>query len=64
MDSMPNISADRLKTLSREIFSRKGAPEENAETVADLLIRANLAGHDSHVVIRIPHYARRLTRED
>ncbi len=57
---MPNIRADQLKSLTRAIFSRKGASDENAETVSDLLVKANLAGHDSHGVIRIMPYVKEI----
>lgn len=53
---MPNVRADQLKSMAEEIFSKKGAPEEHARLVSELLVRANLAGHDSHGVVRIPWY--------
>jgi hydroxycarboxylate dehydrogenase B len=53
---MAKFSPSQLKTLTREIFVRKGASQEDAETVSDLLVRANLAGHDSHGVIRVSSY--------
>ena len=31
-------------------------PRHIAENVAEILVNANLAGHDSHGVIRIPSY--------
>lgn len=37
---------------------KKGASEENARTVAKLLVNADLAGHDSHGVYRIPSYVK------
>jgi LDH2 family malate/lactate/ureidoglycolate dehydrogenase len=49
-------SAEELDRLGREIFLATGATEENAEGVMRSLIGANLAGHDSHGVIRIPSY--------
>jgi uncharacterized oxidoreductase len=55
---MANFSSHQLKTLTREIFVRKGASQEDAEIVSDLLVRANLAGHDSHGVIRISSYVK------
>jgi uncharacterized oxidoreductase len=41
-------------------MARGGAPEEEAHWVADHLIEANLAGHDSHGVIRLPWYVEAL----
>ncbi|MGI8857140.1 MAG: Ldh family oxidoreductase, partial [Thermomicrobiales bacterium] len=48
--------AETLGDLSRAIFRAAGATAENAEGVTRSLIGANLAGHDSHGVIRIPSY--------
>ncbi len=38
------------------VLERCGAPEAYAATVADHLVEANLAGHDSHGVMRLPQY--------
>ncbi len=48
--------AEMLEGLSQAIFLAAGATAENAEGVTRSLIGANLAGHDSHGVIRIPSY--------
>jgi hydroxycarboxylate dehydrogenase B len=48
--------AETLGDLSQAIFRAAGATRENAEGVTRSLIGANLAGHDSHGVIRIPSY--------
>ena len=48
--------AAALEDLVRRIFLAIGASETVAATVAGHLIRANLSGHDSHGVIRIPQY--------
>ena len=53
---MPIIVADRLETLATRIFAALGVPEPDARWVATLLVRANLRGHDSHGVIRVPQY--------
>jgi LDH2 family malate/lactate/ureidoglycolate dehydrogenase len=55
---MQLYTASQLRVLTKEILVAKGAPEKIAETVANLLVRANLAGHDSHGVLRIPAYVR------
>lgn len=54
---MPTIPADELKALARSIYVGIGASAHEAETVADLLVSSNLAGHDSHGVIRCAQYA-------
>lgn len=51
-----NITADRLKQFVTDIFARAGCGPAEAERVAHYLVEANLAGHDSHGVIRVPSY--------
>ncbi len=53
---MPTIASARLEDLATRIFAALGTPESDACWVATLLVRANLRGHDSHGVIRIPQY--------
>lgn len=59
---MPIIQADKLEALTRQVFAALGTPEEDARWIATLLVRANLRGHDSHGVIRIPQYAGAIKR--
>src|SRR5437879_2270112 len=54
--SMPLIGPDPLVRFAAEIFVRAGVPPEIAQTVAQSLVLANLKGHDSHGVIRVPDY--------
>ena len=53
---MPNIDATRLEATGTRIFAAMGAPAADAAWISMLLVRANLRGHDSHGVIRIPQY--------
>jgi LDH2 family malate/lactate/ureidoglycolate dehydrogenase len=53
---MLTIAPDRLVAVGTTIFSAAGAPADVAEQVARSLVDANLAGHDSHGVLRIPSY--------
>ncbi|GIW78710.1 MAG: putative oxidoreductase YbiC [Gemmatales bacterium] len=53
---MPVFSAEVLQSFAKSLFVAGGVPEEDANIVADSLISANLRGHDSHGVIRIPQY--------
>ena len=53
---MPTLAAESLRTVACDIFQALGAPREDAETVANVLVEANLAGHDSHGVIRVTQY--------
>ena len=39
-----------------------GTPRRSAETVADLLVKANLTGHDSHGIVYLTRYAGRIKR--
>jgi hydroxycarboxylate dehydrogenase B len=52
------VSPDVLRAAGTRIFAAVGAPDEIAARVAHALVDANLAGHDSHGVIRIPSYVR------
>jgi uncharacterized oxidoreductase len=54
---MPRIPAGELRSLGAQIFEGFQVPHEEAVLVAELLVRANLVGHDSHGAIRIPQYA-------
>src|ERR671930_2523274 len=51
------VEPPALERFARRVFERLGTPVGIAGEVAAHLVRANLAGHDSHGVIRIPQYA-------
>ncbi len=53
---MPVFAADALTRFARDLFLTRGVPAEEAPLVAASLVDANLAGHDSHGLIRIPQY--------
>ena len=57
---MPTLSPHALKAVTHLIASRMGSEDGEAEQVADHLVRANLAGHDSHGVGMLPAYVRLL----
>jgi hydroxycarboxylate dehydrogenase B len=59
---MPTIPAAELERLTREIFTARGVPADDAAWIAAMLVRANLRGHDSHGVIRVPQYVASLQR--
>jgi hydroxycarboxylate dehydrogenase B len=59
---MPTVAAERLERLTREIFTARRVPADDASWIATTLVRANLRGHDSHGVIRIPQYVDALAR--
>jgi uncharacterized oxidoreductase len=50
------IQAERLRELVAAMFARAGCGKEEAQRVAFYLVEANLVGHDSHGVIRVPSY--------
>lgn len=54
------ISADPLREFGTAIFEHLGLVRSDASIVADCLVKANLRGLDSHGVMRIPIYAKRL----
>ena len=51
-----HIPADALTDFCAEVFEHVGCRPEEARRVAASLVEANLAGHDSHGVIRVPRY--------
>ncbi len=51
-----NISPIPLQDLAKTIFMHADSSEEEASDIARHLVEANLAGHDSHGVIRIAPY--------
>lgn len=53
---MPTISSETLESFARDIFVAAGISSEEAAVVAGSLVAANLRGHDSHGVMRIPSY--------
>jgi uncharacterized oxidoreductase len=50
------LEPEALRTLVGNLFARAGCGDEEAAAIADHLVEANLAGHDSHGVIRTPIY--------
>ncbi|MEM7126672.1 MAG: Ldh family oxidoreductase [Chloroflexota bacterium] len=53
---MPKISPDTLQFFIGNLFEASGTPSAHADQVAKSLVKANLAGHDSHGVVRVPQY--------
>lgn len=51
------LPAPALADFAARIFSALGTRQEAARVVADALVDADLAGHGSHGVMRIPRYA-------
>jgi LDH2 family malate/lactate/ureidoglycolate dehydrogenase len=54
------ISPDRLRAFAAAAYATTGMPEEQAALCADTLVQADLWGHQSHGVMRLPWYMARL----
>ena len=59
---MPVLSHEYLHKVAFHTCKGLGAPAEEAEIVAEHLVGANLAGHDSHGVIQIISYVDRIRK--
>jgi uncharacterized oxidoreductase len=57
---VPTFPAETLAAFARSLFAASGVPDDEAAIVANSLIDANLAGHDSHGIIRVMQYHRAL----
>ncbi len=55
---MPNVQHNVMRAYGYALFEAAGLPEDQAKIVTDHLVDANLTGHDSHGIIRIPGYIR------
>jgi uncharacterized oxidoreductase len=53
---MISIPSDQLQQFTADVFVATGCSRLEAERVARHLVAANLTGHDSHGVARIPRY--------
>jgi L-2-hydroxycarboxylate dehydrogenase (NAD+) len=64
MTHMPNdvtrVPADRIAAFINRAFVAAGLPAEDAQTLAGLMVEADLRGSDTHGVIRLPLYIRRI----
>src|SRR6266571_7502749 len=54
------VSATQLTAFATRAFIAAGLPEGDAQAVAGLMVEADLRGSDTHGVIRLPLYMRRL----
>ena len=60
VEDQPRIAPDRLLDFAAAVYARAGMPEADARLAADTLVQADLWGHGSHGVLRLPWYAARL----
>ncbi|HWQ12116.1 MAG TPA: Ldh family oxidoreductase, partial [Roseiflexaceae bacterium] len=61
---MPILHPDALADLAARIFLAAGASEPNARTVAQSLVLSDLAGHESHGVVRVRQYLNSIAAGD
>ncbi len=53
---MPTFSASDLTDFAVRLLHTMGVPDDDAQVVAQGLVGANLRGHDSHGLMRLPQY--------
>jgi L-2-hydroxycarboxylate dehydrogenase (NAD+) len=58
--SDPRIAAATLAAFIARTFAAAGLPADDAQTLAGLMVEADLRGSDTHGVIRLPLYVRRI----
>jgi hydroxycarboxylate dehydrogenase B len=51
-----SLAAAHLRKIAARILAAAGARQKDARIVAGSLVEANLDGHDSHGIVRIPDY--------
>jgi LDH2 family malate/lactate/ureidoglycolate dehydrogenase len=56
------VSFEELKNFCRQAYTTVGVPGAEAEIVADLLVRSDLRGVETHGVTRLPIYIQRLQK--
>ncbi len=57
---MSRLSPQLLRAFSSDVLTSLGVPDDDAVLVADSLVQADLWGHQSHGVLRLPWYVARL----
>lgn len=58
---MQRVSKQRLEEWAQECLQRVGVPPPEAKLVADSLVQTSVWGIDSHGILRLTHYLRRMT---
>lgn len=61
---MPTLSYEEIYQATLRVTQALGCPPGEAEVVAEALSKANLAGHDSHGLIRVEQYTRMVQSGD
>lgn len=60
MTETARVNADRLLAFATAAYVKAGMPADDAHLAADTLVQADLWGHQSHGVMRLPWYLARL----
>jgi uncharacterized oxidoreductase len=55
-ENQVTVAVPALETMIHGIFVAIGCDDGEAQTIATHLVGSNLAGHDSHGVVRVPRY--------
>jgi LDH2 family malate/lactate/ureidoglycolate dehydrogenase len=63
VETEKRVQADELRALVGAIFERCGMAPADAGLLADSLVEADLRGVNSHGVLRVPEYVKKLTRD-
>jgi len=50
------LRSEEALELAARLLDAAGSPPDESRYVAEVLVRANLAGHDSHGILRVPQY--------
>src|ERR1700687_4187630 len=50
------LQTEAALQLAARLLDAAGSPPDESRYVAEVLVRANLAGHDSHGILRVPQY--------
>jgi LDH2 family malate/lactate/ureidoglycolate dehydrogenase len=61
---MPTIAAEPLTRFATQLLVGGGLAADEANLVAKSLVSANLRGHDSHGVMRIPYYLDQVAKKE
>ncbi|MEZ6072139.1 MAG: Ldh family oxidoreductase [Pirellulales bacterium] len=59
---MKLLPHDTLETFATDVLAQGGVGRDEAALVAHSLVGANLRGHDSHGVMRVPYYLAELDK--
>ena len=54
------IPAERLRSFTALAFERVGVPADDARSIAELMVEADLQGSEGHGIFRLPQYLRRI----